>query len=466
MYYRTGRFAQLFSTRDVARKGRAMTSRSHAALHPYHRGSDLLALGFGTTVAMWTIGYVCRFPGVDAPAWLLLVLLVFCLAGGGWAAGRFAGRGALGGLQAGLLAGVLNVLVLGSLLSRPDAPNALVPSAAWWIPGWLLVSGLLGVVGAVLARPRPAEAAALPLVRHGLPTFATVAAAATFLLLIAGGIVTGSRAGLAVTDWPNSYGYNMFLYPLSRMTGGIYYEHVHRLLGSLVGLTTLVLAVHIWRTDQRRWLRGLAFGALALVIVQGLLGGLRVTGHFTLSDDPGVTRPNLWLAVVHGIAGQVFFGVMVAIAAFSTRRWREAVATAVGGARLDQRLALALLAVVLLQLTLGSLLRHTDSALHAHITGAVLVLGLGIALASRLILYRREFPELRRLGHGLLHGLVLQFLLGFAALFVRNLATPTGGPHVADVAVTTIHQAAGALILACAVLAMLWSRRLLRPAGA
>ena len=68
--------------------------------------------------------------------------------------------------------------------------------------------------------------------------------------------------------------------------GGIYYEHVHRLLGSLVGLVTLVLAVHLWRTEPRRWLRRLGFGALALVIVQGILGVLRVTGGFTLTTSP------------------------------------------------------------------------------------------------------------------------------------------------------------------------------------
>jgi cytochrome c oxidase assembly protein subunit 15 len=429
-----------------------MPTRSRAAAIPYHRGSDLLALGFGTTAAMWAVGYVCRFPGVDAPAWLLLLLLVVCLGAGGWAARRLSARGVAGGLQVGLLAGALNVLVLGSLLSRSDAPNALVPSAAWWIPGWLIASGLVGAIGAALARPRDTAPGGFPLDRHGLPAFAAVAAATTFLLIVAGGIVTGSQAGLAVTDWPNSYGYNMFLYPLSRMTGGIYYEHVHRLLGSLVGLTVLVLAFHLWRSDERRWLRRLGLGALALVIVQGVMGGLRVTGHFTLSDDPAVTRPNLWLAVVHGVTGQIFFGLMVAIAAVCTRRWREAATVAADGAGLDRRLSLWLLAVLLLQLGLGSLLRHTDAALLAHITGAVIVLGLGLPLAGRFILRRREFAELRRLGHGLLHGLVLQFVLGFAALFARNLTAPDGGPHPADVAVTTIHQATGALILALSLI--------------
>jgi cytochrome c oxidase assembly protein subunit 15 len=428
---------------------------------PYHRGSDLLAIGFGTTVAMWAVGYVCRFPGVEAPGWLLLALLMLCLVAGGWAAGRLTTRGVVGGLQVGLLAGALNLLILGSLLASTESPNRLVPSAVWWVPGSLLLAAALAVLGSLLGR-RPADGDA-PLQRHGLPSFATVAAAATFLLVIAGGIVTGHEAGLAVTDWPNSYRYNMFLYPLSRMTGGIYYEHVHRLFGSLVGLTTLVLAVHLWRVEARRWLCWLGTAALVLVIGQGILGGLRVTGHFTLTDDPSLVRPNIWLAVVHGVTGQLFFGLMVAIAAFSSRGWREARASAVASPG-DRRLAIWLLATVAGQLTLGALLRHTDAALHAHITLAVLVVSLGIALGSRLALKHRDQPVLRRLGHGLMHGLAIQFLLGFGALFARNLSTD-GSPHLADVAVTTVHQAVGALVLALAVLSVLWTRRLLTGQG-
>jgi hypothetical protein len=365
------------------------------------RGSDLLAIGFGTTVAMWAVGYVCRFPGVQAPGWLLLGLLLLCLIAGGWAAGRYTVRGVVGGVQVGLLSGALNLLVLGSLLASTEVPNRIVPSAAWWVPGSLLLGAFLGSLGAAIGRRQTDPA--VPLSHHGLPGFATVAAAATFLLVIAGGIVTGSEAGLAVTDWPNSYRYNMFLYPLSRMTGGVYYEHVHRLLGSLVGLTTLVLAIHLWRVEARRWLRRLGLVALVLVIAQGILGGLRVTGHFTLSDDPELVRPNLWLAVVHGVTGQLFFGLMVAITAFSTRAWRAAGRIA-GGAG-DVKLAVWLLVAVVGQLTLGAILRHTDAALHAHITVAVVVVALGIALGSRLALRYREQPVLHRIGQGLLHGL-------------------------------------------------------------
>ena len=95
--------------------------------------------------------------------------------------------------------------------------------------------------------------------------------------------MTSAEAGLAVADWPTSFGYNMFLYPFSRMTGGIYYEHAHRLLGALVGLTTLVLALFLQRVETRRWVRRLGWAALLMVVVQGVLGGLRVAQFIALA---------------------------------------------------------------------------------------------------------------------------------------------------------------------------------------
>ena len=123
--------------------------------------------------------------------------------------------------------------------------------------------------------------------------FSKVGVAATFLLVVAGGLVTSNEAGLAVVDWPNSFGSNMFLFPLARMTGGIYYEHAHRLFGALVGLTTIVLAVRLWRYDNRGWLKRLSLVAVVLVIVQGSLGGLRVTGGFTMSTSEADMAPTL-----------------------------------------------------------------------------------------------------------------------------------------------------------------------------
>ncbi|MFN9956993.1 MAG: COX15/CtaA family protein, partial [bacterium] len=104
-------------------------------------------------------------------------------------------------------------------------------------------------------------------------------------MIVLGGIVTGYEAGLAVPDWPNSFGHNMLLYPVSEMKGGIFYEHAHRLFGMLVGLSSFTLAALCWRHERRASIRWAASALLFMVCVQGLMGGLRVTGMFTLSQD-------------------------------------------------------------------------------------------------------------------------------------------------------------------------------------
>ncbi len=211
------------------------------------RGAETLALGFGTSVAMWFVGYLCRMPPAAVPSWLLALLLLGCLAGGGFVAGRLGARGWRSGLAAGLLSSVVNLLILGSLLGGARA-DQVVPSALWWIPGSLLLGAGLASAGAAAgARSRGSGVGAV----NWTGALAGVAAAATLLQLLVGGLVTGEKAGLSVVDWPNSFGYNMFLYPLSRMTGGIYYEHAHRLFGSLVGLTTVVFAAHLLAAERR-----------------------------------------------------------------------------------------------------------------------------------------------------------------------------------------------------------------------
>ena len=105
---------------------------------------------------------------------------------------------------------------------------------------------------------------------------AVVLACATFPLLFIGGLVTSKGAGLAVPDWPTTFGYNMFLYPWSEMVGNILYEHSHRLVASCVGLLTIALAMAPWFGERRTWLRWLGVTALLVVIAQGILGGLRV----------------------------------------------------------------------------------------------------------------------------------------------------------------------------------------------
>src|SRR5690349_20301162 len=90
----------------------------------------------------------------------------------------------------------------------------------------------------------------------GLHTIAVLTALATFPLIFMGGLVSSHGAGLAVPDWPNSYGYNMFLFPPRLWIGGILYEHTHRLMGTVVGLLAIILVIWAWLTERRggaRW---------------------------------------------------------------------------------------------------------------------------------------------------------------------------------------------------------------------
>jgi cytochrome c oxidase assembly protein subunit 15 len=390
-----------------------------------------------------------------------MVLLLAALGIGGAAAGRWTDRGVRGGAIAGLLASVVNLLILGSLLSG-DEPNRIVPSAMWWVPGSLIVGAVLGGVGGWIGRLTRRHAAAPA---NWVGAFAVVGAVATFFLVIAGGLVTSYEAGLAVVDWPNSYGYNMFLYPLSKMTGGIYYEHAHRLFGSLVGLATLVLAGLVFSSKRHRFARPLAVAATVAVVVQGILGGLRVTGRFTMSASPEMTAPNLTLAVVHGVAGQVFFALMVALAVVLSTAW--ATPGTISRTRIPgmgvRTLSSLLVAMIVLQVFLGAVLRHTAAWLMLHIILAVVVFTVAIACGTVVLGEFQELRILRRTAMFLIVGIIVQMVLGVGALLVTRSPAARPGLDVLEVAVATAHQAAGALLLACTVLIALWTRRVASP---
>src|SRR5438477_5657271 len=104
-----------------------------------------------------------------------------------------------------------------------------------------------------------------------LHRIAVLTACATFPLIFMGGLVTSHQAGMSVPDWPNSYGYNMFLFPPRFWVGGILYEHTHRLMATVVGFLSIVLAIWAWRVEKRAWVRRLAYGVLGAVIFQGVL---------------------------------------------------------------------------------------------------------------------------------------------------------------------------------------------------
>jgi len=139
--------------------------------------------------------------------------------------------------------------------------------------------------------------------------FAVLTALATLALIGICGLVTSHEAGMSVPDWPTTYGYNMFLFPINKWLGGIFYEHSHRLLASLVGLMTTILAVWLWLKDRRPWMAWLGVAAFLLVVAQGVLGGLRVTLHM---DS---------LGIYHATIAQLFFVLTCAIALFTSRWW-------------------------------------------------------------------------------------------------------------------------------------------------
>ena len=266
---------------------------------------------------------------------------------------------------------------------------------------------------------------------------AHLTAGATFLLIVIGGIVTSTDSGLAVPDWPTTFGYNMFLYPLSEMVGGILYEHSHRLMGSLVGILTIALLVLILAKDSRKWLKWLGLAALIAVSVQGVLGGLRVT------------QINRNFAIVHACLAQAFFALLCGIAWFTSQDWWQEAQTITGEtARKLRRLSLMTTGFIYIQLIFGAILRHTGSRLDAHLLFAFLV-----ALHIFLLARRMLAVDNKTVGVGqslpllLLGLLVVQLILGTGAFFAKLTAFGETFATALTVTITTAHVAVGALML-------------------
>jgi cytochrome c oxidase assembly protein subunit 15 len=180
---------------------------------------------------------------------------------------------------------------------------------------------------------------------------AQLTVAATLLLIFMGGLVTSHGAGMSVPDWPNSYGYNMFTFPPGKWVGGIFYEHTHRLMGTVVGMLAIVLTVLAWKYEKRRWLRWLATAVLGAVIFQGVLGGLRVVWV------------ELKLAVVHACVAQAFLCLASLVAVVTSRWWIQ---TTPDQQTLSARvtgIAVACALAVYLQLVVGALMRHYEAGL-------------------------------------------------------------------------------------------------------
>jgi heme a synthase len=261
---------------------------------------------------------------------------------------------------------------------------------------------------------------------------AVLTAAATCVLIVFGGLVTNTGAALAVPDWPTTFGHNMFLFPWSQMVGGVFYEHSHRLLGSLVGMLTLALAAVLWPRGGR--LRVLGIAAVVAVIAQGVVGGLRVV---LLTDG---------LAMVHGPLAQGFFALVVAIALITSERMARP-APALDGATRGLTLAAALL--VYLQIVFGAFLTHAGR-IDLHLIGALAVFTLVPMVTARL---RRTGDVVANpAASALLLLLGLQLLLGVGAYLARFSAVWIPGGQVTTLALPVAHRLIGGLILASSVI--------------
>jgi cytochrome c oxidase assembly protein subunit 15 len=300
-----------------------------------------------------------------------------------------------------------------------------------------------------------------------LPLFAALVAASTGVLIFAGGLVTSTGSGLSVPDWPNTYGWFMWTFPLNKMVGGIFYEHLHRLVASTVGFLIVVLAVWLWRAEPRAWVRRLGYLALAAVIAQGILGGITVLWY--LPDA---------VSIAHASLAQIVFCLTTTIALVTSRGWAAGYADPKGPRRSDgggdptlQRIAIVTTLVIYTQIVVGATMRHTGAglaipdfplafghlvppqwdakiAIHfAHRAGAATVAALALATAGHVFYHHRR-AELRRPAMLLLVLLALQITLGALTVLSQK-----------QFLVNSLHVVNGALVLVTSLVLTLRAHR-------
>jgi len=293
-----------------------------------------------------------------------------------------------------------------------------------------------------------------------LHRYAKFVSAATVLLIVAGGLVTSTGSGLAVPDWPTSYGWNMFTFPVKHMVGGIFYEHGHRLIASGVGFLTIALAVWIWRVEPRRWMRTLGFAALGAVCLQGLLGGITVLFFLPTA-----------ISTAHAGLAQIFFCLTIAIALFTSRSWLQPRYDPVDD-RMLRRTATSTTIFIYLQILVGATMRHSDAglaipdfplvfggiippewtpqiAIHfAHRVGALIVTLAVAATVGHVFYHHGRRRELRKPAIVLASLVISQVTLGAFVIWSQK-----------NVAINTAHVVVGALTLATSVVLTLRSHQ-------
>lgn len=265
--------------------------------------------------------------------------------------------------------------------------------------------------------------------------FAILTACFTFMLIIVGALVTGNEAGLAVPDWPLSYG---SLTP--PWVGNIRYEHGHRMVAAFVGLLTIVLATWVWKKDTRQFVRKLGLLSLGIVITQGIVGGITVLWYLPAP-----------VSILHACLAQTFFCSVVSLAWLSSPSWNlEPNKGEKTKEKVPQLCMLSLwtTGTVFLQLLLGAIFRHTKSGISLHLLGALVVTFLSAWLIIVIYRSRQENPSLVRLATLLGILILVQLFFGVISLVLRWVTVHAVQPELPVVIVTTAHVALGALVLA------------------
>jgi len=277
--------------------------------------------------------------------------------------------------------------------------------------------------------------------RFWLHRYAIVLAVCTLFLVVAGASVTSKEAGLSVPDWPLSYGQVM-----PEMTGGVFFEHGHRMVATTVGFLTIILAIWIARVDPRKWMKNLGFIALGAVIVQGLLGGLTVK----MLLPPAVS-------VSHACLAQCFFSLTVAIALFTSKSFQDGPEiVADHGWPSLRSLSILTPAMVLTQIALGAAFRHRAIGVLPHVLFSMVVT-LAVLFTATFVIH--QFPEHKGLSaaaKALMGITFLQVLLGIGAYYTRSVAA---ADPLAMVLTTVAHVATGGLTLAASVVLSIQIRR-------
>ena len=276
---------------------------------------------------------------------------------------------------------------------------------------------------------------------RGLHRLALILAAWTFLLIIAGALVTSNDAGLSVPDWPTSFG---SLYKIPKLVGGVKFEHTHRMIAQVAGLLTIVMSIWTWRAEKRRWLRVLGFAALATVIAQGILGGITVLFYL----PPAVSS-------AHAALAQTFFCIAVAMSVFTGRKWVEEPPRVEFDQRHPSLFTLTLLSIFVLyvQLILGAMFRHHGMSWWPHVAHAVVVSFVLAWTAVRALSVYSHIEAVRRPAILMLSLVIAQLCLGFTAFLTRVAwGRDAVQPELPMVISTVAHVAVGALLLATTVI--------------